>query len=125
VAALYKDKSLRQGLSRGVPPELARRLNPPPLQPWLPLATATGAVVVTVAAAGAGVAALNEEAVHAALVEEARRAPVSGSLVVGAADRARGFALAANVLYGSAAVIALAAAAMLPFTDFEGAAAAE
>lgn len=118
VANLYKDKTLRVGATRGVPPEVGRRLNPPPLKPWIPLATATGALVVTVAGAAAGVAALSEEGAHAALVRESLTAPQSGSLVVATAQRARDFALAANVLYGAAAVVGLAAAAMLPFTDF-------
>ena len=45
VAALYKDRPLRAGEQRGVAPEVARWLNPPPLPRWVFFTTAGAAAV--------------------------------------------------------------------------------
>lgn len=118
VDKLFPGHALRSGQTRGVPPEAAKKLNPPPLPLWAPIATGAGALVVLAGAAGVGIAALNEETAQNALIEEAKTRPVPGSLVVAAGERATGYALAANVLYGTAAVVGLAAVAMIPFTNF-------
>jgi TolB-like protein len=120
VEKLYQDKGLRAGASRGVPAEQARRLNPPPLSPWMPLATGSAGLVVLAAAAFAGVAALGEETRLRDLVEESKQTETSGAQIVDAANGANTLATTANVLYGSTAIVGLAAAAMVPFTDFSG-----
>jgi hypothetical protein len=119
VEKLFKDKALRTGSVRGVPPAETRRLNPPPLSPWMPAVTGASGLILLAAGAGAGLAALGEEGAHSALLEEAKTTPVSGSLVVDAGKRAQGYAVVANVLYGVAAVTGLGALAMVPFTNFD------
>jgi hypothetical protein len=118
-AKLYKDKPLRVGAVRGVPPEVSRRLNPPPLPVWAPVSTGAAALVIAAGAAGFGVASLNEQNAHAALLLESKTTPVPGSLVVERAASAWQFAVLSNVLYGAAAVAGLSTVAMVPFTNVE------
>jgi TolB-like protein len=118
VEKLYSDKGLRVGVTRGVPAEQARRLNPPPLSPWMPMATGGASLIVLAAAGFAGIASLGEEARLRELVADAKETETSGAQLVAAADGASSLALTANVLYASAAVVGLAAVAMVPFTDF-------
>lgn len=119
VEKMFKDKPLRTGAVRGVPPAETRRLNPPPLSPWMPAVTGAAGMIVLAAGAGAGLAALGEEGAHRDLLEEATATPVSGSLVVEAGKRAQSYAVVANLLYGVAAVTGLGALAMVPFTNFD------
>jgi TolB-like protein len=118
VEKLYSDKGLRVGATRGVPAEQARRLNPPPLSPWMPMATGGASLIVLAAAGFAGIASLGEEARLRELVADAKETETSGAQLVAAADGSSSLALTANVLYASAAVVGLAAVAMVPFTDF-------
>lgn len=119
IEKLYPERRLRQGAERGVPPQQARRLNPPPLPLWAPVATGAASLGALAGAASFGVMALLEEQAHNALVAEAKETPVAGSQVVESRDRALGLATAANVMYGVTAVVGLAAAAMIPFTNFD------
>jgi len=121
-AKLYKDKPLRVGAVRGVPAELSRRLNPPPLPIWAPVSTGAAALIVAAGAAGLGLASLNEQQAHAALVAESKVTPVPGSVVVERAESAQQLALFSNVLWGTAAAVAVGTAVMVLFTDFEPAA---
>jgi hypothetical protein len=118
VEKLFPEQRLRVGQVRGVPPEQARRLNPPPLPLWAPASTGAGALIALAGAAAVGIATLNEETALRKLIEESKAAPVPGGLLVDATDRANSYALVTNVLYGVAAGVGLAAVAMLPFTDF-------
>ncbi|MDP2340716.1 MAG: hypothetical protein Q8O67_07155 [Deltaproteobacteria bacterium] len=118
VEKLFPTEQLRGGQVRGVPPEQARRLNPPPLPLWAPVATASAALIALAGGAAVGVATLSEETALRSLIEESKSAPVPGKFVVEASDRANSYALTSNVLFGVAAGIGLIAVAMVPFTDF-------
>lgn len=119
IDTLFPGHPLRSGQTRGVAPEVVSRLNPPPLPLWAPIITAASSLVIVVGAAAFGLTALSEESAQKALLQQSKNEPVPGSLVLAAGERASNAALVANVLYGSAAVVGLGAAAMLPFTRFD------
>lgn len=121
IAELYPDRALRAGQTRGVAEEVALKLNPPPLPPWVFWSMlATGAAVSMVAA---GLLSGN------VVVGAYYRLVVLPSLnKVGASYGPVGpTQVAVNVLLGAAVVATVAGAALLgaaavtiPFTDFEG-----
>jgi len=122
---LYNDRVLKKGAVRGVPVEQAKRLNPPPLSPWIAGSTAAASLVLMAGGAFAGLASLNESSEYKNLLTQAETETVAGSSLVARAAQAESFSLAANVLYGSAAIVGIAAVALVPWTNFEGTVAPE
>jgi hypothetical protein len=116
VAAVYKDRPLRAGEQRGVAPEVARWLNPPPLPRWV-FFTTTGAAV---AAAGIGtvyaVASNNTTKDYNALATGG--GTVSGSELTRLKDQADQQKRNATISFGVAGVFAVAAAVEAVFTDW-------
>ncbi|HEY4221543.1 MAG TPA: hypothetical protein VGO62_09375 [Myxococcota bacterium] len=121
VAKLFPSTPLKPGEQRGVAPERARLLNPPPLPVWSTVAVAGAGVVALAAGVGVGVAAGNEADGLQAQLDASVTAPVPGKLLVGRQQRVDELALTANSLYVAAAAGALATAGMALFTDWTGA----
>jgi hypothetical protein len=118
VEQLFPEVPLRPGAVRGVSPELAVRLNPPPFDPWVFWSTlgSTGAAALVTA----GAASLN--AVELARHEELRQ---QGSIrfaeLKASADRADLYAFATWVGLGVVALGAGGTIMSVPLTDWNGA----
>lgn len=120
VETLFPDVPLRKGETRGISPELARRLTPPPLSPVIFWSTAavSGALLV-----GSGVAGLMQvvfQSDYKDTVTRAKSGLESGAALVEAGQNAQTAELAGWILLGSGVVVGGLAAAMAPLTDFQG-----
>lgn len=120
VSQLFADRPLREGQTEGVAPELALRVNPPPLPPWVFWATAStaGALVVGAGATLAINTVLFSQV--SARQEDARKTPVKGADLLALRsqnDLAAGTTLA---LVGAAVVVGATAGALTLFTDWQG-----
>lgn len=119
VEHLFPDRSLQKGKVRGVAPEKARLLHPPPLHTW-----ATGSVAGLSAVAGAGaiftgiLAQTEANATQALLQQSTPENPADGARVGDSQARFDGLALTSNIMTVSAIVIGIGAAVMVPFTDW-------
>ncbi|HEY8211107.1 MAG TPA: hypothetical protein VIG99_26670 [Myxococcaceae bacterium] len=118
VEALYPDRPLSAGRTRGVDRAVARKLNPPPLPRWLFFATAgTGAA----AGATGGVFGLLADQSHGqweALAAGSSTTPVSAAQLDALRRATDTAALRANVLYGAAAALAVGCLVEALFTDW-------
>jgi hypothetical protein len=118
VETLFAETPLKPGLTRGVAPEVAKRLNPPPLPRWSFFTVlATGAAV----AGGGVVAALSSkdaENQYNTLATQALSTSVSGAQLVQLSDTATSRAHLANTLFLAGGGVALAAGVMAFFTDW-------
>ncbi len=128
VQELFPDRELKEGATRGVPKEMALRLDPPPLPAWSFWTTA-GLASVTAAAGGVFGLLLLPSAQkdyddYAHLGVPANMGG-GGQVIDGATLRSKGDdlesrALMANTLLISAGVLAVATGVMYLFTDFAG-----
>jgi hypothetical protein len=121
VEKLFKDVPLKPGVTRGVAPELALQVNPPPLPAWATVTTGVASGLLLVAGVVAGTSAASEKATFDGLAERARGQDVQAALLNESASRAQGWAGAANGLYGGAAAVGVATTVMFFFTDWAGA----
>jgi hypothetical protein len=116
VATVYRDKTLRAGETRGVAPQVARWLNPPPLPRWVFFSTVGAAV----AAAGVGtiyaVQANNTTSNYNALATGG--GTVSGSELMRLKDQADSQKQAATICFGVAGAFAVAGVVEAFFTDW-------
>ena len=120
VEELYSDRPLREGAKRGVPKEVALRLNPPPLPPWV-FYSAAGAAAGAGAVAGVFQLLANDaESDYNSFAKQGLNAPISGATLVEKEDRANGRVTNARVAIGLASGFAITAAVMYFFTDWEG-----
>jgi hypothetical protein len=120
VAAVFPDRALRAGKTRGVEAAVVRRLNPPPLPTWVVWTTG-----------GAAVAALGGAGVSHAMARDARNEYdrlVQGALSVAipardlqaAADRVHSRESTRNVLLFTGLGLGAAAGVEALFTDWRG-----
>lgn len=116
VAQLYKERLLRAGEQRGVAPEVARWLNPPPLPRWIFLATAGTAVAFGAGGALYGLQSNATRSDYNALVKGGPT--VSGAELMRLKDQADDQGTRATVLLGVAGGLAVAAAVEAFFTDW-------
>lgn len=120
VEALFPDLPLRPNAKRGVDPAITRRLNPPPLDPWVMQTTAVVSAVSLVATGSAGVlwavSAANLQATYAA----AKSTRVSTDQVVAQQQQTSISNTVFWVGVGVTVVTAAAAGVLVPFTDFAG-----
>jgi len=120
VEALFPDRALRAGRTRGVAKEVALRLNPPPLPRW-PFFATLGAA--TAAAAGGlvyGSLANDARSQFNALAQRSLSEPVSGSQLKSLESSATSRARTANLLFLGAGGLAVAAGVEAFFTDWRG-----
>lgn len=120
VERLFPEVPLKVGTTRGVPKEVARRLNPPPLPVWstVTVAGVSGAVGVVGIIAG-GVSTLTLQNAQDE-VDGSVGSPVSGAAIVQRQADASTQALVANVAFGVAAVGLVGAGVMALLTDWGG-----
>jgi hypothetical protein len=120
VAALYPERPLKAGRTRGVDKALIRRLNPPPLPRWVIGATG-GAAVAAVGGAGVFqylVGDAKDE--FDRLVTRSLGEPVAAEEFISLSDRIRSRERTRNVLLGSGVVLGVAAGVEAFFTDWRG-----
>lgn len=125
VAKLFPEVALRSGQVRGVPPEIARRLNPPPLPVWSTLAVGGLGVAALAGGVAFGIAAASEGEALQSSIDASGVTPLQATFVVERQARVDQLALAANVLYACATVSAVGGLGMALVTDWQNAAAAE
>lgn len=117
VEVLFPEAPLKAGRTRGVAPQLAVRLNPPPLDPWVfwTSASATG-LALAVSGTASVVWAVSEQD----LAAFAEKRVIDGGEFIKARDRADSlFALAATTWVVGAA-FAAASGALVGFVDWAG-----
>ena len=121
VGKLFPEITVKPGLVRGVSPERARLLNPPPLPVWSTVAVGGLATAALLAAGGALLAANATLTAGQDLVESSRKNPVDGALVVNQEQAASALANAGTGLLIGGAVVAATTGVMALFTDWRGA----
>ncbi len=120
VEQLFPEVPLKLGQTRGVPKEVARALNPPPLPVWSTLTVAGAATAIGGVGVVAGALSAATLAETQALVDGSASAPVSGAVVVQRQSDAAAQALVANVALGVAAFGLVVSGVMAVFTDWDG-----
>ena len=120
VAELFPDRPLRPGTSRGVPKEVALKLNPPPLKPWMFWSTTAGAGALAMLTAVAATATLGTYAYTATLIVGSSKEPVSGSTLNLWTNVYVGGLIGTAIMSLTPVVAGAAAGVMYLFTDFDG-----
>jgi hypothetical protein len=120
VAALYPERPLKTGKTRGVSREEIRRLNPPPLPAWSFAATAGAAVAALGGGVFYGLSARDYSRQYQRLSSSSSTTPVSGSELQALQSTGRSRQRTANVLYATSGAFALAAGVQAFFTDWHG-----
>lgn len=123
VEELFPDRQVRAGLSRGVPDEVALRLDPPPLPTYAFWSVAGGAAAAAAVGGVFGVLSEISQSAFGALLPaegETQADPVPGAELMRHYNDARMRADVANVAFGTAGALAIAAGVMFLFTDWEG-----
>lgn len=121
VQTLFPDVPLKEGATRGVSPEAARFLAPPPLPPLL---FWSGIAVTSTAFAGALVAAVTQFAAYSNYLDLTRRSEselVDGKDLVAAGQVAVASEILGWSLLGAGLIAAGVSALLIPLTDFDGA----
>lgn len=121
VETLFPEVPLKEGASRGVAPEAARFLAPPPLPP---LVFWSGVAVTSVAFAGALVAAVTQFGAYSSYLNLTRQSQtelVDGKDLVAAGQIAFGAEVVGWSLLGAGLIGAGVSALLVPLTDFDGA----
>ncbi len=119
VQELFVEVPLRAGVTRGVDPRLALRLNPPPLSPWMPV---TAGIVSAVAFAGAGAGFVATQVLLGSYRDDVKNAGdrgIDGAALVAKGQTASTVWIASWVALGVGVGVAGIAAAMVPLTDWQ------
>lgn len=120
VSQLFGDRPLREGQSEGVAPELALRVNPPPLPPWVFWATAATSGALVVAAGATLVINTVLWSQVSDRQEQARKTPVPGDELVALRSQNDLAAVTTIALVGTSALVGATAGALTLFTDWHG-----
>lgn len=127
IEELFPERELKQGTERGVPKEMALRLDPPPLPEWS-FWSVSGAAVVTAAAGGVfGMLMSQAEKDYKQFVRQGEPAEsggggqvISGATLMSKRRNVQSHADTANYLFIGAGVLAVTSAVMALFTDWYG-----
>jgi TolB-like protein len=126
VEELFPGVPLRPGMTRGVPEEIAFRIHPPPLQPWVFWSLASASAVAVVA--GGALTAWNAVA-HASTNDKVQRSvtgpPIDGVELNNDLAAVRGSFIGLIAAYSAGALIGAGAGVSALFTDWEGHASGE
>jgi hypothetical protein len=122
VEQVFRDRPLKPGETRGVAPQVARWLNPPPVPKWVFYSTAGTAAVLGAAAGAYGLLSNQTRKDYNALVT--RGGASSGAELVRLHDQAVGQSRNATILAGLAGLFGVAAGVEAVFTDWHDARAA-
>lgn len=120
IEELFPERNLKPGNERGVPKEVALRLDPPPLPTWSfwGIAGTSGAAL---AAGGMfGLLSRTAQSDYRERASASRDIPIAGADLNAVGSRVSGNAGAANILFGTGAALAVGAAIMYLFTDWQG-----
>lgn len=120
VEELFPDRPLREGLTRGVPDEVALRLDPPPLPTWTFWTSAGGTALAGAGAAVFALLARNAEADYNRYARQSTTQLLPGDQLVEKGQEMDTYADATNGLWITAAVLAAASGVIYLFTDWEG-----
>lgn len=121
IEKLFSDYELRDGTERGVPKEMALRLDPPPIPTWGFYSAAGAALASAALASGLGVLTLNARNDYESKVASGtEQNPVPGAEVVELEDKFNSRKTLTNAFWISTGVFAVAAGVMAFFTDWEG-----
>jgi len=118
VAALYPERPLKEGKTRGVGRDVIRRLNPPPIPVWAFGATAGAGVVAAGAGAFFGLSARDYERKYQRMAGGS--GPIPGGDLKALGDSARSQQQLANTLFITSGVLVVAAGVEALFTDWRG-----
>jgi hypothetical protein len=117
VEALFPELPLKRGRSRGVAPELAVRLNPPPLEPWVFWSGVGVAGVATAVAGGASTVWLVAEQDRTDVIDAGIAKGDQLNALTARADTAF---VSTVIAWSAAGVAVLATAASAGFVDWNG-----
>lgn len=120
VEVLFPGIPLKAGATRGISPELARRLTPPPLSPWIFWGTTATSGALLVSSGVAAVLQATAQDDYRTTAARSKTGLESGASLVAAGTRAQTAELAGWSLLGAGLVTAGLAGAMVPLTDFQG-----
>lgn len=120
VAELFPEHALKPGQARGVPDEVALRLNPPPLPTWVFWSSAATTGAVLVGAAGAATLNRVEKAQLDAYTSSADGKTLEGAVFVDHANTIETTAYLTWALVTTATVGAAATGVVALFTDWNG-----
>jgi len=120
VEQLFADRQLREGATRGVPKEMALRLNPPPLPQWVFWSGAAATVVVGAAGGVFGLLMKGAESRYQDQVTTARTQLIEGATLVSIGNEATRNKNLANYSFAGAASLALTSGIIALFTDWHG-----
>jgi hypothetical protein len=120
VDELFADLPLRKGAVRGVTPEVARALSPPPVPPWATWTTAGLGVAGVAVGGGLVVLATQQHADYRAYAARGATEVIDGATLVDKGNAANS-ALNTGVVIGAAGVgLGAIAGVMALFTDWDG-----
>lgn len=119
VEQLFPDLPLRASATRGVDPALAKKLNPPPLSPWIMQTTAATTGVLAVATGAAGVLWFVADGNLKDTYATAKSTPVSAAQVTTQQEQTQLSNGAFWIGVGLTTVAAAATGMMVPFTNFD------
>jgi hypothetical protein len=120
VQAVFPDRALRPGRTRGAGEELVDRLDPPPLPRWPFFATAGAAVAAAAGGVAFGLLAQDARDQYDSIAARSLDPSVSGPALRDLDARAVSRARTANYLFVAAGVLGVAAGVEAFFTDWHG-----
>ncbi|MEE8410769.1 MAG: hypothetical protein V3T05_14310 [Myxococcota bacterium] len=120
VEELFPDRQLRPGVERGVPREVALRLDPPPLPTWSTYTVGGGAVALAVVGTVFGLLSRDKQGEYHREITRAQATVISAAGLKTIGEDAQQRATIANVGFGTAGALALSAGVMALFTDWWG-----
>ena len=120
IQAIYPERGLRAGRTRGVSKEVALRLNPPPLPRWVFIATASAAVLAVGAGAVYGSLSNDARQQYTDLAQSSVTSPVSGAQLHDLEATVSSRASTANLCFLAAGSLAVVAGVEVFFTDWHG-----
>ncbi len=120
VEELFPERQLKPGAERGVPKEVALRLNPPPLPMWATIGVGGAAVAAGAAAGFFGLLTMESQSSYDDFAAKGLKSTIDGSELKKLENRLEGNALKTNIFLGTAGVLAIGAGIMALFTDWYG-----
>ncbi|HEY4223602.1 MAG TPA: hypothetical protein VGO62_19735 [Myxococcota bacterium] len=121
VEALFPDLPLRPGNKRGVDPEVALRLNPPPVGRLAFAGVAAATTVAALSAAGLGFAWAASQSDYTSYAKQSSAREIDGAALVGKGHSLVDVSDATYIALGVAGVGVLVTGALVPLTDWSGA----